>query len=61
MTAQGAQAILVLEVPASFRNGKQIAEMSVAHRLPTMFPGGLASAGGVVTFGTSIFDAWHRM
>jgi len=57
----GAQAVVVLEVPVPFSARKQVAELARKHRLPTLFPGGQADANGVITYGTSVADAWRLM
>ncbi|WP_454656224.1 ABC transporter substrate-binding protein [Bosea beijingensis] len=56
----GAQAVLVLEVPIPLAARKQIAELAARHRLPSMFPGGQSDAGGVITYGTSVADTWRQ-
>jgi putative ABC transport system substrate-binding protein len=61
LVQNGAQAALVLEVPVPFSARKQVAELARKHGLPTMFPGGQADANGVVTYGTSVADAWRLM
>ena len=55
MVNQRAEALVILEVPVNIPNQKRIAELAARHRLPTMFPGGWADAGGLITYGTSIF------
>ena len=57
----GAEALLVLEVPVPFNHRKAVAELATARRLPAIFPGGQSDAGGVITFGTSVADTWPRM
>ena len=61
MKSEGAEAVLVLEVPITLVHGKSIAERATAQRLPTMFPGGQKSAGGVIAYGTTVADTWPRM
>jgi putative ABC transport system substrate-binding protein len=61
MKKDGAEALLVLEVPMPLRDGKIVAELAAARRLPTVFPGGQSAAGGLVTYGTSVADTWPRM
>ena len=56
----GAQAVLVLEVPVPLAARKQIGELAVRHRLPSMFPGGQSDAGGVITYGTNVADTWRH-
>ena len=54
-------ALLVLDVPVTFVHRQRIAQMATAHRVPTMFPGGYANAGGLITYGTSADDMFPRM
>lgn len=61
MVRDGAEALVVLEVPMPLRDGKTVAELAAARRLPSMFPGGQSGTGGLVTFGTSVADTWSRM
>jgi putative ABC transport system substrate-binding protein len=60
MIKERAEALLVLEVPVPFTARKQVAELAIRNRLPTMFPGGQADAGGVITYGTSVAETWRR-
>jgi putative ABC transport system substrate-binding protein len=60
MIKGGAQALLVLEVPVPFTARKQIADLAIRNRLPTMFPGGQSDAGGVITYGTNVTDTWRQ-
>jgi putative ABC transport system substrate-binding protein len=57
----GAEALLVLEVPMPLRDGNMVAELAAARRLPTIFPGGQSGTGGLITYGTSVADTWPRM
>ena len=61
MMKEGAEALVILEVPVTIEHQKRIAELAATHRLPTLFPGGQANAGGLITYGTSILDAVPRM
>lgn len=61
MVKDGAEALLVLEVPMPLRDGKTVAELAAARRLPTVFPGGQSSSGGLIAYGTTITDTWPRM
>jgi putative ABC transport system substrate-binding protein len=61
MAKGNAEALLVLEVPAPTAHRKRIAELAAAQRLPTIFPGGQADAGGLIAFGTSYFDTVPRI
>lgn len=57
----GAGALVILEVPATRRHQVRIAELATKHRLPTMFPGDWQSAGGLITYGTSIVNTFPRL
>lgn len=59
-TKNGAQAVLVLEVPVPLAARKQIGELATRHRLPSMFPGGQSDAGGMITYGTNVADTWRH-
>ncbi|GAB3627818.1 ABC transporter substrate-binding protein [Pandoraea terrae] len=61
MVAERAEVLLVLEVPAPFRNRKRIAELAAAHRIPTMYWGGASDAGGLMAYGTTFTDTYPRM
>src|ERR1700730_8949255 len=61
MIKEGADALVILEVPAPSRHQKQIAELAAMHKLPTMFPGCQAGAGGLITYGTSILNTLPRL
>jgi putative ABC transport system substrate-binding protein len=61
MIKDGAEALLVLEVPMPLRDGKTVAELAAARRLPTIFPGGQSGTGGLIAYGTSVTDTWPRM
>jgi putative ABC transport system substrate-binding protein len=61
MIKNGAEALLVLEVPMPFRDGKTVADLATARRLPTIFPGGQSGFGGLITYGTTVTDTWPRM
>ena len=61
MIKNGAEALLVLEVPMPLRDGKTVAELAAARRLPTIFPGGQSGTGGLIAYGTSVADTWPRM
>lgn len=61
MASQGAQALVVLEVPVPFGNRARIAEMAAARRMPTMFWGGASTAGGMMSFGTAFSDGYSLM
>ena len=61
LQAEGAQAVLILELPLAFAHRNPIAEAALARRMPTMFPGGMSQAGGLVTYGTNVADTWPRI
>ncbi len=61
LVKDGAEALLVLEVPMPLRDGKTVAELATARRLPTIFPGGQSGTGGLIAYGTSVADTWPRM
>ena len=56
-----ADAVLILEEPIVVVHRKRIAELAATYRLPTMFPGEWADAGGLIAYGTSIIEAAGRM
>lgn len=58
MTEQKAEALVVLQVPALFDTRKRIAELATAQRLPTIFWGDAADAGGLFCYGTSFTDTF---
>jgi putative ABC transport system substrate-binding protein len=61
MERERAEALLVLEVPVPIAHRKRVAELAAARRLPTIFPGSLGDAGGLITCGTSVFDGLPRL
>lgn len=61
MKKDKAQALLVLEAPVLWETRQKIGELAIRHRLPTMFPGGQADANGMITYGTSVTDAWRQV
>ena len=61
MAAERAQALVVLEFPPRSVIGSRIAAMAAARRIPTMFWGGAATAGGMMAFGTTFSDGYARM
>lgn len=56
-----ADALIVLEVPLVFREGKRIAELATTQRLPTLFPSSVTDAGALLFYGTSVFDNFARV
>ena len=61
MTRERADALLVLEQPATVAHRRRIAEMAVKHRLPTLFARASVDAGGLIGYGTSLAEASQRM
>ena len=61
MTRERANALLVLEQPATVAHRRRIAEMAVKHRLPTLFARASVDAGGLISYGTSLAEASQRM
>ena len=57
----GVQAIVIVEAPVVFPHGKRIAELAAERKLPTLFPGSQAGAGGLFAYGTSVIDTFPRM
>jgi putative ABC transport system substrate-binding protein len=53
MSREGADALVVLEVPAYYWIPGTVATMATARRLPSMFWGGQSDAGGLMSYGTS--------
>jgi putative ABC transport system substrate-binding protein len=58
MVRSGAEAVVVFDTPLNFAHGRRIAELALAHRLPSLFAGGMTAAGGLITYGTSVATAW---
>jgi putative tryptophan/tyrosine transport system substrate-binding protein len=56
-----ADALLVLELPATVIHRKRIAELAAQQRLPTLFAGGLSDAGGLLGYGTRVTEAAWRL
>jgi len=56
-----ADAVLILEEPIVLVHRKRIVELAATHRLPTIFPGDWADAGGLIAYGTSVLEATRRM
>jgi len=48
-----AQAVLVLEMPATIEHRRRIAELAIRHRLPALFVGSYEDSGGLIAYGTS--------
>jgi ABC-type uncharacterized transport system substrate-binding protein len=61
MRRERADALLVLEQPATVAHRRRIAEMAAKHRLPTLFARASVDAGGLIGYGTSLAAAARRM
>jgi putative ABC transport system substrate-binding protein len=61
MLSEGAESLVVLEVPAVFAIPKTIAELATARRIPTMLWGGQGDAGGLMSYGTSYTSTYLRV
>jgi putative ABC transport system substrate-binding protein len=61
MSAGSAQAVLVLSTPVYTAGAVRLAELAIAHRLPSMFgPSEHARAGGLMSYGPDRADLWRR-
>jgi putative ABC transport system substrate-binding protein len=57
-----ADALLVLELPATVTHRKRIAELAAQQRLPTLFPlWGSTGARGLLGYGTRVTEAMRRL
>ncbi len=56
-----ADALLVVELPATVMHRKRIAELAARQQLPTLFSGGSSDAGGLLGYGTRVTEAARRM
>ncbi|WP_426421297.1 ABC transporter substrate-binding protein [Bradyrhizobium genosp. A] len=61
MEREHAQALVVLEEPINQACRKEIADLAVAHRLPTVFPISMLDAGGLIAYGTNLRKATRYM
>jgi len=61
MERERADALLVLELPATVAHRRRIGELAAQQRLPTLFGGGLSDAGGLLAYGTSVTKAARRL
>jgi putative tryptophan/tyrosine transport system substrate-binding protein len=63
MQDEGADALVVLDVPVPIIHQKRIAELAAKYKLPTMFLGGrrMSEAGGLIAFGTGLLDTFPRI
>jgi putative ABC transport system substrate-binding protein len=61
MVREKAGAMLVLQAPRFNAIRKQLADLAIKHRLPSMFGfSEFAEAGGLMSYGTNAFDLWRR-
>jgi putative ABC transport system substrate-binding protein len=61
MARDGAQAVLVLGTPFFFTARQRLAELTIAHRLPTMFQGRpYVEAGGLMSYYPNHEDLWRH-
>jgi putative ABC transport system substrate-binding protein len=56
-----AQALIVLEEPINVSHRKEIADLALVRRLPTVFAREQADAGGLFAYGTSLREAARQM
>jgi putative tryptophan/tyrosine transport system substrate-binding protein len=61
IVSEKADALVVMEVPVTILTRGRIVELATAHRIPTMFWGGVSDAGVLMSYGTSIADTYQRM
>jgi putative ABC transport system substrate-binding protein len=60
-TKERADAMILLEVPRAFLDGKRIAEQATAQRLPTLFPASIAGTDAMLSYSTSVLDNYARV
>ena len=61
MERERADALLVLELPATVVHRKRITELAAQQRLPTLFAAGSSDAGGLLGYGTRVTEAARRL
>jgi ABC-type uncharacterized transport system substrate-binding protein len=61
MERSRADALLVLDLPATVAHRRSIAELAAQQRLPTLFAGGVSDAGGLLAYGTRVTKAARRL
>jgi putative tryptophan/tyrosine transport system substrate-binding protein len=60
-TKERADALLVLSSPIATSHRKQVAQLAIENRLPTMYQvSESVEAGGLITYGVSTADLWRR-
>jgi ABC-type uncharacterized transport system substrate-binding protein len=61
IVAERADAVLVLSTPLFIAGAKQLAELSLAHKLPSLFgPKHHVEAGGLMSYSPKRADLWRR-
>ena len=61
MTRESADAVLFLSTPVYTAGAQRLAELAIAHNLPSMFgPSEHTRAGGLMSFGPDRADLWRR-
>jgi putative ABC transport system substrate-binding protein len=58
MARDGAESMVVLEVPAVFNISRAVAAMAATRRMPTMLWGGQGDAGALVSYGTDFVSTY---
>ena len=61
VVSEKADVLLVMEVPVTILTRARIIELATARRIPLMFWGGASDAGVLMSYGTTINDAYPRM
>lgn len=61
MAGEGAEALVVLEVPSVFNLARNVAELAAAQRVPMMVWGGQGDAGSLMSYGTSFVATYPRV
>jgi putative tryptophan/tyrosine transport system substrate-binding protein len=61
MERERVQAVIVLEEPINVFCRKEIADLALTRRLPTVFAREQADAGGLIAYGTSLREAARQM
>lgn len=56
-----ADAVILLEVPRAFIDGKRIAELANSQRLPTLFPASIANTDTMLSYSTSALENLARV
>ena len=58
----GAEGLVLDDDPFLYGRNKQIAALAIRHRIPAIsFLRGFADAGGLISYGPSIIDAYHQI